>query len=61
MHMNTRLLPHFLQAYVVGERGIMQELAAVGIESFGGPDDNDKRASFTTEMQHDAQVRQQPF
>jgi ribonucleotide monophosphatase NagD (HAD superfamily) len=50
-----------LQAYVVGERGIMQELAAVGIESIGGPDDNDKRASFTTEMQHDTQVQRQTY
>uniref|UniRef100_A0A383VYD3 Phosphoglycolate phosphatase n=2 Tax=Tetradesmus obliquus TaxID=3088 RepID=A0A383VYD3_TETOB len=44
------------KAYVVGERGIMQELAAVGIESFGGPDDNEKRASFSSEMLHDTQV-----
>ncbi|KAF6254539.1 phosphoglycolate phosphatase [Scenedesmus sp. NREL 46B-D3] len=44
------------KAYVVGERGIMQELAAVGIESLGGPDDNDKRATFSDEMQHDTQV-----
>lgn len=41
----------------MGERGIMQELAAVGIESFGGPDDNEKRASFSSEMLHDTQVR----
>jgi hypothetical protein len=47
---------HFLQVYVVGERGIMEELAAVGIASCGGPDDNDKRASFSSEMQHDTQV-----
>jgi hypothetical protein len=46
----------FLQAYVVGERGIMEELAAVGINSFGGPDDNDKRATFSSEMQHDTTV-----
>lgn len=44
------------KAYVVGERGIMDELAAVGITSFGGPDDNGKAANFSQEMQHDAAV-----
>lgn len=37
----------------------MDELAAVGISSFGGPDDNDKRASFSCDMQHDTQVEAQ--
>eukprot|EP00775_Hariotina_reticulata_P013377 gene13377-13504_t len=44
------------KAYVVGEVGIMDELAAVGIKSFGGPSDNDKRCSFKQEMEHDHQV-----
>eukprot|EP00879_Flechtneria_rotunda_P030178 GHRR01032777.1.p1 GENE.GHRR01032777.1~~GHRR01032777.1.p1 ORF type:complete len:159 (+),score=46.12 GHRR01032777.1:305-781(+) len=44
------------KAYVVGEHGIMDELAAVGISSFGGPDDNDKRCSFSQEIQQDPQV-----
>eukprot|EP00879_Flechtneria_rotunda_P030523 GHRR01033163.1.p1 GENE.GHRR01033163.1~~GHRR01033163.1.p1 ORF type:complete len:206 (+),score=65.48 GHRR01033163.1:710-1327(+) len=43
------------KAYVVGEHGIMDELAAVGISSFGGPDDNDKRCSFSQEIQQDPQ------
>ena len=30
------------QAFVVGERGIMEELDCVGIASCGGPDDNGK-------------------
>jgi len=34
----------------------MDELAAVGITSFGGPDDNGKAANFSQEMQHDAAV-----
>lgn len=32
------------------------ELAAVGIDAFGGPHDNDKRCSFSEEMTHDKQV-----
>ncbi|GBF99032.1 phosphoglycolate phosphatase [Raphidocelis subcapitata] len=31
------------KAYVCGERGIMEELAAAGIAAVGGPDDNDRR------------------
>ena len=31
------------KAYVVGERGIMDELALAGIEALGGPDDNGKQ------------------
>lgn len=46
-----------LQVYVVGEQGIKDELAAVGISASGGPADNDKRCSFSNEMQHDAAVR----
>jgi hypothetical protein len=34
----------------------MDELAAVGIKSFGGPEDNGKVASFTTEVQQDTSV-----
>jgi hypothetical protein len=34
----------------------MDELSAVGITSFGGPDDNGKVASFTHEMQQDTAV-----
>jgi ribonucleotide monophosphatase NagD (HAD superfamily) len=45
-----------LQAYVVGERGIMDELSSVGITSFGGPDDNGKVASFDRETQQDPTV-----
>lgn len=44
------------KAYVVGERGIMDELAAAGISSFGGPDDNGKTVSFAQEMAHDSSV-----
>ncbi|KAF8065853.1 PGLP2 [Scenedesmus sp. PABB004] len=44
------------KVYVVGERGIMDELAAVGIDCFGGPDDNERRVSFAAEMAHDPQV-----
>eukprot|EP00878_Enallax_costatus_P003473 GHUV01003686.1.p1 GENE.GHUV01003686.1~~GHUV01003686.1.p1 ORF type:complete len:326 (+),score=73.40 GHUV01003686.1:386-1363(+) len=44
------------KAYVVGEQGIIDELAAVGIAAFGGPHDNDKRCSFSQEMIHDPQV-----
>jgi hypothetical protein len=52
------LIPACLpQAYVVGEVGIMDELAAVGIMSFGGPHDNGKQCSFKHEMEHDPQVR----
>lgn len=40
----------------MGERGIMEELASVGISSSGGPDDNGKAASFCHEMQHDPAV-----
>jgi ribonucleotide monophosphatase NagD (HAD superfamily) len=50
------LAPSGLQVYVVGERGIMDELAAVGITSFGGPDDNGKTVSFSQEMQQDPAV-----
>lgn len=32
-----------LQVYVVGERGIQDELAMVGISSLGGPDDNGRQ------------------
>jgi hypothetical protein len=32
--------PMHSKAYVVGERGIVDELAAMGIESIGGPDHN---------------------
>lgn len=41
---------------MVGERGIMDELAAAGIMSCGGPDDNGKAASFSLEMQQDTSV-----
>jgi hypothetical protein len=34
----------------------MDELAAVGITSFGGPDHNDKVASFTQEVHQDPAV-----
>lgn len=44
------------KAYVVGERGIMDELSEVGITSFGGPDDNGKVASFAQDLQHDPAV-----
>lgn len=45
------------KAYVVGERGIMEELAAVGITSFGGPDHNDLRVDFSIESPRDMQAR----
>lgn len=35
---------------------VADELAAVGIEAFGGPHDNDKSCSFSQEMTHDTQV-----
>jgi hypothetical protein len=34
----------------------MEELAAVGITSFGGPEDNGKVASFSSEVQQDTSV-----
>lgn len=34
----------------------MDELAAAGISSFGGPDDNGKTVSFAAEMARDSSV-----
>jgi hypothetical protein len=47
-----------VQVYVVGEQGILDELHAVGIEAFGGPEDNDKRVDFSQpkDMVHDPEV-----
>lgn len=40
----------------MGEQGIMDELAAAGISSFGGPGDNGKTVSFAAEMARDSSV-----
>jgi hypothetical protein len=47
---------HHTQVYVLGERGIIDELAAVGIASCGGPDDNDKKLDGR-EVEIDPEVR----